>query len=355
VISVILSQYAEAVSIFIDGHRRRSQVHKEGGGIDGACIVIVRPLISDVNGKTKIEFMAKFDESIYLDSIREAYPELTIKSAYLHNFTDGQFNSILFVEEVGETERIVFRFPRVESALKDLPGEIHLLSGLQGHTTLPVPNPIFVSPHMDTMGKAFMGYRMLPGKPLWEATVQAITDDSKVAHLAWQLAMFLKELHRLDTRAIGLMLEIDDSRRSWSEMYADFKTHLFGHMRKDACDWVTQSFDAFLNDPTNFDYKPSLAHTDFGGSNILFDESRCTVTGVIDWAGIKLCDPAIDVAAIMNMGEAFFAQMLKTYPEMEAMVPRTYFFRSTYGLQEALNALRDGDTPLFSEAIAPYQ
>ena len=299
--------------------------------------------------------MFKFDESTYLNSIREVYPQLTIKSARLHNFTDGQFNSILFVEEAGETQPLVFRFPRVEAALKDLPGEIHLLTGLQGYTTLPIPNPIFVGPDIETMGKAFMGYRMLPGAPLWEEKVKAITEDAKIEHLAWQLALFLRELHKLDTGAIGLQLEIDDAHHSWSEMYADFKTHLFAHMRKDACEWVTQNFDTFLDDPANFDYKPSLAHTDFGGSNILFDESRWTVTGVIDWAGVKLCDPAIDVAAIMNLGETFFTQMLKTYPEMKDMVPRTHFFRSTYGLQEALNALRDGNKSLFAEAIAPYR
>ena len=76
--------------------------------------------------------MAKLDKPTYLDSIREAYPHLAIRSARLHYFTDGQFNSILFVEEEGETQTIMFRFPRVESALKDLPGEIHLISGLQG-------------------------------------------------------------------------------------------------------------------------------------------------------------------------------------------------------------------------------
>lgn len=298
--------------------------------------------------------MFKFDESTYLTSIREAYPQLAIESARLHNFTDGQFNAILFVEEAGETQPLVFRFPRVAAALKDLPGEIHLLTGLQGHTTLPIPNPIFVGLDMETMGKAFMGYRMLPGEPLWAEKVKAIAEEAKVEHLAWQLALFLKELHRLDTGAIGLQLETDDAYHSWSEMYADFKVHLFPYMRKDACAWVTQNFDTFLNDPANFDYKPSLAHSDFGGSNILFDESSWTVTGVIDWAGIKLCDPAIDVAAILHMGETFFTQMLKTYPEMATMVPRTHFFRSTYVLQEALNALRDDDRSLFAEAIARY-
>ena len=305
-------------------------------------------------GKVRIP-VSKFDKSTYLNSLREAYPQLAIKSARLHDFTEGQFNAILFVEAVGATETIVFRFPRVESALKDLPGEIRLLSGLQGHTTLPIPNPIFVGPHMDTMGKAFMGYPMLPGKPLWEETVQAITDDSKLDHLAWQLATFLRELHGLDTQASGLKLEIDDLKRSWVELYKDFETYLFAYMRPDARQWVTRNFDAFLNDQANFDYKPALTHTDFGGSNLLFDESTGTITGVIDWAGSKLCDPAVDVAAILNMGEAFFGRMLKTYPAMQAMVERTHFFRSTYILQEALNALRDKDMPLFDSAMSSYQ
>jgi aminoglycoside 2''-phosphotransferase len=68
-----------------------------------------------------------------------------------------------------------------------------------------------------------------------------------------------------------------------------------------------------------------------------------------------LSDPAIDAGAILNMGDDFFARMVKTYPAMVDMVPRTHFFRSTYALQEALNALHDGDRPLFAAAIAHYQ
>lgn len=299
--------------------------------------------------------MAKFDESIYLAAICEAYPQLVITSARLHNFADGQFNAILFVNEVADHETLVFRFPRVEAALRNLPCEIHLLTGLQGHTTLPVPNPTFVSPELTIMGKAFMGYPMLPGAPLWEGTIHAMTDEAKLDHLAWQLAHFLKELHGLDTEAIGLQIPVDDPQQSWLEMYQDFKSLLFPHMRLDACAWVTENFDTFLNDATNFTDKPALCHTDFGGSNILFDEATGSVTGVIDWAGVTLGDPAIDVAAILNMGEGFFARMVKTYPAMAAMVPRTRFFRSTYILQEALNALRDGDRLLFAAAIAHYQ
>ena len=210
--------------------------------------------------------MAKFDESTYLASIRVAYPQLVITSARLHNFADGQFNAILFVNELVDSETLVFRFPRVEAALRDLPGEVHLLTGLQGHTTLPVPNPIFVSPELTVIGRAFMGYHMLPGAPLWEATVHAMTDESKLDHLAWQLAHFLQELHGLEAAAIGLQISVDDPQQSWLEMYQDFQNLLFPHMRRDACAWIAQNFDHFLNDPTNFNYQPALRHTDFGGA-----------------------------------------------------------------------------------------
>jgi aminoglycoside 2''-phosphotransferase len=299
--------------------------------------------------------MTKLNEKTYLNCIQEAYPQLIIQSARLHNFTDGQFNAILFVNEETTSEAIVFRFPRVESALRDMPGEVRLLTALQGHTTLPVPNPIFVSSDMQTMGRVFMGYPMLPGKPLWEETVHAIQDEEKLDRIATQLAAFLKALHQLDTKAIGLALELEDPRQSWSEMHANFRDHLFPHMRKDACDWVNQNFESFLSNPANFEYEPVLRHTDFGGSNILFDSETCSVTAVIDWAGITLGDPAVDVAAILHMGEPFFKRMLKTYPEMEMMRPRTRFFQSTYILQEALNALRDDDQALFTTAIAEYQ
>ncbi|MEZ4732470.1 MAG: phosphotransferase [Caldilineaceae bacterium] len=299
--------------------------------------------------------MARSDESTYVARIGEVYPDLAIRSTRLHNFAEGQFNAILFVNETAETETLVFRFPRVEAALKDLPDEIYLLTGLQGYTTLPVPNPTFVSPELRVMGKAFMGYSMLPGTPLWEESVHAMTDEVKLDHLAWQLALFLKELHNLDTEAIGLHIPVDDPQQSWLDMYQAFQTHLFPHMRRDTCAWVTQNFDIFFNDATNFSYQPVLCHTDFGGSNILFDKATCTVTGVIDWAGATLSDPAIDVAAILNMGEGFFARMVNTYPAMADMVSRTHFFRSTYILQEALNALHDGDTTLFASAIAHYQ
>ena len=274
-------------------------------------------------------------------------------SSRLHN-SEGQFNAILIVNE-GKDDALVFRSPRIPSALQHLAGEIDLLQKLQGHTTLPVPNPIYISPSLHTLGQAFMGYRMLPGQPLWEATVQALTDEVKLDHLASQLATFLRELHRLDTNAIGLEIPVDDPRTSWASMYAEFRELLFPHMRPDARERVTSNFEAYFNDASNFDYTPVLRHTDFGGSNILWNADKNTVTAIIDWTGVTLGDPAIDVAAILHMGQPFFQRMLKTYPEMEAMLPRTHFPRSTYALQEALNGIHDHDAEAFERGIAEFR
>ena len=75
--------------------------------------------------------MARFDESTCLARIREVYPDLANTSVRLHNFADGQFNAILFVNEAVDSETLVFRFPRVEAALRDLPDDINLLISKQ--------------------------------------------------------------------------------------------------------------------------------------------------------------------------------------------------------------------------------
>lgn len=308
-----------------------------------------------VKGGCIIKYMARLELSECVQSVRDSYPDLPIRRARLNSFSDGQFNAIVFVNEDDADHSLVFRFPRVEQAIQDMPGEIRLLRALQGHTSIAVPNPIFVSRDLATIGRAFMGYQKLPGEPMYSESVEAIPEKEKRGRLARQLAQFLKGLHALDVSAIGLDLAIEDGRQGWHEMLEDFRKNLFPHMRDDACAVVEERFRVFAESPDSLNYKPSIRHTDFGGGNILFDPKVGNVTGVIDWAGVTLGDPAVDAAAIEHMGEEFYGEMLHEYPAMAEMRPRVRFFQSTYGLQEALNALRDGDQGLFEEAIAQYR
>ena len=107
-------------------------------------------------------------QTIYVQTIKDAYPSLDILSARLHN-SDGQFNNILFIND-----DLIFRFPRYAEVMDGFLQEVELLQKLQGRLSLPIPNPIYVSENSRTIETVFMGYRMIQGEPLLRDVLNAI-------------------------------------------------------------------------------------------------------------------------------------------------------------------------------------
>ena len=122
-------------------------------------------------------------ESLYLQAIRTAYPGLDIHAARLH-IGEGQFNDIIFIND-----DLIFRFPRYEENIRDFLREIEVLEKLQGHLSLPIPDPVYASSETRSVGSTFMGYKLLPGKPLFRNVLNKIIDESTLEVLAhsWQI------------------------------------------------------------------------------------------------------------------------------------------------------------------------
>ncbi len=283
-----------------------------------------------------------------LQAIHAAYPDLSVQNTRLHN-KDGQYNDILIVNE-----EIIFRFPRYPEGIENIRNEVRILERIQGYTTLPIPNPAYTCIDTQTIGKAFMGYEMIPGEPLWRETLHSIEDDEVLQRLATQLAVFLKELHSIPIEVLGTDLPINDSQKEWRKLYTEFREHLFPFMRPDACDEVIKHFETYLNEPGLQAYKPSLRHGDFGTGNILYDWKNQAISGIIDFGFAGLGDPALDIAAAMSYGESFFARYSMTYPNIESMLGRAHFYRGTYALYEALHGIKHGDEEAFKSGIAAY-
>src|SRR5262245_34900092 len=127
----------------------------------------------------------------YCRLLAATYPDLPIASARLHT-AEGQFNDILIVDE-----ELIFRFPRSPHVAATLAAETDLLVRLQGYLPLPIPNPIYQAREPQTGALRFMGYRMLPGTPLWREDADTIAEDGALDHMATQLAEFLHALHTL--------------------------------------------------------------------------------------------------------------------------------------------------------------
>jgi len=286
-------------------------------------------------------------QDVLLQSIRSAYPDLRIASVEFNG--DGQNNDVLVVND-----EFIFRFPKYMDALKRLRVETAILTGIQGHVSLPVPAPTFVSIEGRAVGEAFMGYRKLAGEPLWRGTFQTIDDDETLERLANQLGRFLKELHSVPAESIGCELPVLDTDVKCADLYARIREKLFQYMRPDAREWTERHFEIFLNAKEKFDLV--LKHGDFGTSNILFDRQQRTICGVIDFGSSGLGDPAYDLAGLLSSyGEAFVKRCWKVYPEIESLMDRVRFYQGTFALEEALFGIENGDQAAFESGIARYK
>ncbi len=282
----------------------------------------------------------------YLLTIKESHPTLEVNSARLHT-SEGQFNDIIFVND-----DLIFRFPRYEESIQNFLREIKLLQILQGYVSLPVPNPIYISAGTSVVGKVFMGYKMLPGKPLFRNVLSGITDDSILETFAQQLADFLHRLHAISITELVLDLPHQDQLTEYETFFSEVKEHLFIFMRSDARDSINKHFEHYFNNERLHKYNPSIIHGDFGGSNILFDENK--ITGIIDFGFAGLSDPARDIASVSTFGESFFERICRYYPNIESLLERAKFYLGTYALYEALHGFNNNDKEAFKNGMEQY-
>ena len=290
-------------------------------------------------------------QSSYIQAIRNIYPDFNIETVQLNQ--QGQFNDILLVN--GET---IFRFPKTQREAARLVTETGLLRSLQRHVALPIPDPLYHSEENAASGQVFMGYRLLPGEPLWPETLRAIKDEEQLQHVANQLATFLKSLHAIPADTLSVRLPDFQGSEEWRDLYNRFRGKLFPFMRPDARQWVTKHFEDFLSDEANSAYTPVLVHGDLGPSNILYDVQTHSVSGIIDFSSSGWGDPAIDFAALLcsvSYGEQFLDRFAAIYPVTEAILLRARFYAGTFALQEALYGVEDGDQEAFESGIAEYR
>lgn len=289
-------------------------------------------------------------QSQYIHAIHDAYPDFSIETVQLNQ--NGQFNDILMVNDES-----IFRFPKTPREAARLVTETALLRSLQNYDTLPIPDPIYRSKETASIGQIFMGYRLLPGAPLWPETLDALKDE-EVQHLADQLATFLHQLHAISVEALEVKLPDFQGCEQWRDLYARFRSKLFPFMRADARRWVTEQFEGFLGDKSNCSYTPALVHGDFGRTNILYNARTNSISGIIDFSSAGWGDPAVDFAAILSpvcYGEPFLERFSVHYPGIEAMLSRARFYVGTFALQEALYGLEDEDQKAFESGIAKYR
>lgn len=289
-------------------------------------------------------------ENEYVLYLQRVYPELQIRSAYINEI--GQNNDVLIVND-----NVVFRFPKYEKGIQKLRIETQLLEKIRPFITLQIPNLSYQRFQDEVPGKVFVGYEMIEGEPFWKNIFTGINDEKQLQKLACTLAVFLKELHEIPLSTFEGIMQYDgaDMYSEINSLYSQLKDYVYPCMREEAKKEVSLSFETYLNEESHFNFTPSLVHGDFGMTNILYSATKRDISGVIDFGGASIGDPAYDLAGILaSYGEEFLQLFETNYPNLEAVKERMYFYKSTFALQEALFGVLNNDKKAFEAGIAQY-
>ena len=223
--------------------------------------------------------------------------------------------------------------------------ETAVLHILQGLLPLPIPNPVYVSHGAHEVGRAFMGYAKVPGKPLYQEMLQSIDDEGVIQEIVEQLALFLSSLHRIPvTQLEQLALPTAPSREALAALYTKTHEELFPQMPQDRQAQITDLFEAFLGTPEHVAVTPVLVHGNFGPETILYHAKERRISGVIDFSRACLGDPALDFARLVGpagYSEGFLQRWVPIYPELQELLPRAKFYAVVVTLEEELRQRRE--------------
>ncbi len=170
-------------------------------------------------------------------------------------------------------------------------------------------------------------------------------------------AGFLKELHGIPLSILEGIMQCDstDMYSEINSLYSKLKEHVYPFMRNEARKEISTSFELYLNECSHFNFTPSLVPGDFGMTNILYVATKRDISGVIDFGGAGIRDPAYDLAWILaSYGEEFLQLFSSHYPNLEAVKKRMYFYKSTFALQKALFGVLNNDKIAFEAGIEQY-
>lgn len=217
--------------------------------------------------------------------LARAFPDLRV--APLTELAVG-FHSVA----VETADGVVFRIPRYHGTADGHATEYRVLPALAGRLPVAVPLPEWrIEPGHADFPYGAIGYRKLPGSH----------PETGSDVLAAGLADFLSVLHSLD-------VDVPDA------MPLQGLPDLDGVLDPEEIDRVNRWWDAARPELERFE--PAVVHGDPWYGNLLVDESG-ELTGVLDWEGLALGDPAADFAALTYFGAEFVDAVLGQYGQVD--------------------------------------
>lgn len=247
-------------------------------------------------------------------------------------FVDSQNNDVVILGN------IVVRRPRHAEAIAGIYREVATLSRFRQRLSLPTPQVQV----LEIEDEVIALHKRLPGEPLW--SVQNLSEQSK-ERLAFQLGVFLKSLHEIETNLVD-DLQLPRIDQNWWLNFLDKAERLvFFKLASTTAEALRYQIHSHIEQLPSLPY--TLLHGDFGSSNILSDGRD--ITGIIDFGSLGWGDPGWDISGLfVSYGSRFVERIIPVYPAVEHLLQRSPFYQLMFALMEAVFGAEQSDDKAFN-------
>ncbi|GAA3162755.1 hypothetical protein GCM10010466_62140 [Planomonospora alba] len=256
----------------------------------------------------------------------------------------GQFHQVVIA-----SDRVVC-LPRTAAAAARLPHRAAVLRVLaELDLGAGTPQPLCEGNAQGADELPFLVLSRVPGAPL-EADA---LENSEVAEAA--AAQYVTLLSGL-VGAGGDGTALPTSQGRWRQFAADVRAELSPLMSERGRQQAERELAALDSLP---DVTEAVVHGDLGAENVLWvcEDGLPRLSGVIDWDEVAIGDPAEDLAAVgASYGKDFLSRVLTLGGwSDEKMTTRIAAIATTFALQQALSAHRDGDEEELADGLTGYR
>lgn len=118
---------------------------------------------------------------------------------------------------------------------------------------------------------------------------------------------------------------------------------------------VSRHWTAILSDAPLWDFQPLVIHGTLSDDTLLLSED--TVTGILDWSGLSIGDPAVDFGWLWAAGEDVLTTALEVYAAslpanaVSGIIERSRFWHELEIAQWLLHGIEHKDDEIVSDAI----
>ncbi len=235
------------------------------------------------------------DENNAKEQISKNFPELLIYK--VRKIGEGTGNVAYEVNN-----DLIFRFPKGSANIVQLAQEITLQPFLKKNSYLQYPKFDYLP-----ADHSFAGYEKLRGNQL----ILELAHFDSWEGFAEQIGTFLNRLHAIPKNELdNLNILVED------KSFSDWQTHGYPFYEKTKHLIPSQYYpkieEFFKSKPQNQSFDKVLCHNDLGIEHILVTSDK--VSGIIDWGGAAIADPACDFARIYrDVGPTILDMVLDKY------------------------------------------